>query len=496
MTDYPTAGIPDGKGHARRKLEAVPGRKPSQGRTPPHDATTERQALGALMLTRDAVHYAQDQGLAAEDFYEPGHQAAYRAVMRALDDRLERLDSTTVGSHAQALGMLEGVSTLNDKGVRVEGRQALAALEAAGMSYGYRDDFDRVLAYAHRRRVQALALDLEHYAATGEDCTPVLARLADLENPSSTAERFRRAVLEGPAIYELPPLEPLIDGVFDLDTLAALYGPPGSYKSFLALDLALCVARGQWWAGREVKAAPVLYVAAEGLHGMGDRVRGWMLANDVYGEINDAPPDTLKWLGNELVNVMEYADADALGRIARDMGAKLVVIDTLNRVAPGADENSSKDMGLAIAGLDRVRRLSGACVLTVHHTGKDVGKGLRGHSSLLAALDTALEVQGAESTVTVRATKQKYREGGPVGRWGVKPSGPSLALEHGVAAPVAFDWLVEPLRRLDTGYGVSVSLLAEDTGKSRSGIYAALNAAQAAGLVEQPRRGSFQLAAF
>lgn len=495
MEDYPTTGTPAGKGRQRRALEAVPER-PTHGRTPPYDPVTERQALGALMLTLDAVHYAQDQGLTAEDFYEPGHQAAYRAIMRSRDDRLERLDANAVASHAQALGMIEGVSTLNDKGVRVEGRQALAALEAAGMTYGFRDDIDRVSSYAHRRRVQAFALDLEHLAATGEDYAGALARLSDLEDSSSTAERFRRAVLEGAAIYELPPLEPLIEGVFDLDTLAALYGPPGSYKSFLALDLALCVARGQWWAGHEVKAAPVLYVAAEGLHGMADRVRGWMLANDIYSKVNDAPPDALKWLGNEPINVMEYDHADALGRIARDMGAKIVVIDTLNRVAPGADENNSRDMGLAIAGLDRVRRLSGACVLVVHHTGKDVGKGLRGHSSLLAALDTALEVQGAEAVVNVRATKQKYREGGPLGRWGVKPSGPSLALEYGAAAPVAFDWLMEPMRTLDTGHGVSATLLAEATGKSRTTVYAALNAAQAAGLVEQPRRGSFQLTTF
>jgi len=494
MTSYKDNREPGGTGG---HLRAVAAARDPQGVTPPYDATTERQALGALMLTRDAVNYAQDHALAAEDFYELGHQAAYRAVMRAIDARLERLDSSAVGGHAEAHGIIEGVSTVNDKGVRVEGRQALAALEAAGMSYGFRDDIDRVLSYAHRRRVQAQALEVAYAAQSGGDYGTVLAQLADLEDTGSTAERFRRAVLEGPAIYDLPPLEPLIEGVFDYDTLAALYGPPGSYKSFVALDMALRVARGEWWAGHEVKdPRTVLYVAAEGLHGMGDRVRGWMLAHDTYGNINDAPPATLKWLGNEPINVMEYDNADALGRTARDLGAGLVVIDTLNRVAPGADENSSKDMGLAIAGLDRVRRLSGACVLVVHHTGKDATKGLRGHSSLLAALDTALEVQGAEGTVNVRATKQKYREGGQLGRWGVKPSGASLALEHGIAAPVAYDWLVEPLRAHDTGDGVTATLLVEATERSRSTVYAALTAAVNAGLVEKPSRTLYRLTTF
>jgi putative DNA primase/helicase len=36
--------------------------------------------------------------------------------------------------------------------------------------------------------------------------------------------------------------------------------------------------------------------------------------------------------------------------------------------------------------------LTGGLVVLVHHTGKDTTKGLRGHSSLFAALDAAVEV--------------------------------------------------------------------------------------------------------
>lgn len=79
----------------------------------------------------------------------------------------------------------------------------------------------------------------------------------------------------------------------------------------------------------------------------------------------------------------------------RGAGAEggVVVIDTLNRATPGADENSSVDMGQAIAGANAIQRGLGGLVLLVHHTGKDASKGLRGHSSLLAALDAAIEVR-------------------------------------------------------------------------------------------------------
>ena len=70
----------------------------------------------------------------------------------------------------------------------------------------------------------------------------------------------------------------------------------------------------------------------------------------------------------------------------------VVCIDTLNRAAPGADENSSQDMGLIIEAAKALQMALGGLVLLVHHTGKDAGKGLRGHSSLFAALDAAIEV--------------------------------------------------------------------------------------------------------
>ncbi|MFO1380569.1 MAG: AAA family ATPase [Chitinivorax sp.] len=70
----------------------------------------------------------------------------------------------------------------------------------------------------------------------------------------------------------------------------------------------------------------------------------------------------------------------------------MVCIDTLNRAAPGADKNSSQDMGLIIEAAKALQMALGGLVLLVHHTGKDAGKGLRGHSSLFAALDAAIEV--------------------------------------------------------------------------------------------------------
>jgi hypothetical protein len=71
----------------------------------------------------------------------------------------------------------------------------------------------------------------------------------------------------------------------------------------------------------------------------------------------------------------------------------LLIIDTLNRASGGADENSSKDMGEIIDAAKGLQAQLGGTVLLIHHSGKDATKGLRGHSSLHAALDAAVEVR-------------------------------------------------------------------------------------------------------
>ena len=56
----------------------------------------------------------------------------------------------------------------------------------------------------------------------------------------------------------------LIDGVLPQDAAALVFGEPGSFKSFMAMDMAVAVASGQQWQGKETSQAIVVYLAAEG----------------------------------------------------------------------------------------------------------------------------------------------------------------------------------------------------------------------------------------
>jgi len=204
------------------------------------------------------------------------------------------------------------------------------------------------------------------------------------------------AILDAPASYKmlsgaelcnLPPMVWAVHEILPAQGLAAIYGAVGSGKSFVAMSLGHAVANGGDWFGKRVAQAPVTIIYLEGQTGLGQRVK----ALENYHK--KPLPDTLRFVVQPFnflsVDVSNLAEAIVTGGGSNG----IVVIDTLNRAAPGADENSGVDMGNLIAAAKQLQTLVGGLVLLVHHSGKDQSKGLRGHSSLLAALDGAIEVR-------------------------------------------------------------------------------------------------------
>lgn len=193
----------------------------------------------------------------------------------------------------------------------------------------------------------------------------------------------------------------LVKGWIAPKSLAVLYGPANVGKTFLALDMAHAVARGQPWGGNRVRAAQVVYVTLEGGAGFERRVKAldapnfWVLSAPLSFMRPDRDPT---WL------------AEAVQQLAETEGAiGLIVIDTLARAMVPGDENSSQDMGRLVAAAELLRDRTGACVLLIHHTGKSAAQGARGHSSLRAAIDTEIEVTKEEDgdVIEAKATKQR-----------------------------------------------------------------------------------------
>ena len=70
------------------------------------------------------------------------------------------------------------------------------------------------------------------------------------------------------------------------------------------------------------------------------------------------------------------------------------------RMAGGEfNESSSEDMGGFITQTGKLQELFECALLVIHHTGKDISKGLRGHSSLLGGCDTVIEIVRQDSVI-------------------------------------------------------------------------------------------------
>ncbi len=213
---------------------------------------------------------------------------------------------------------------------------------------------------------------------------------------SNQSTRFK--LFDGAAIRALPPLKWRIKNVFPAQGLAVIYGSSGSGKSFLALDMCCAIAEGRPWFGNPTESTNIIYVCLEGEEGFRSRVAAWETANE------RTLPSNLQFIFSE-IGLTNPQDLQDLSEVTPS-GA-VVVIDTLNRATPSSDENSSKDMGQILVSAKKLQRLTKGLLVLVHHTGKNVDAGMRGHSSLHSAADAAIEVSRKNDTRHWKSAKVK-----------------------------------------------------------------------------------------
>jgi hypothetical protein len=235
--------------------------------------------------------------------------------------------------------------------------------------------------------------------------------LEDIPAAASPDQPMRFQVLTATEFANRPAPTWIIKHVLPEAELVVLYGASGSGKSFMALDMAGCIARGLPWRGKKTKQGRVVYIAAEGAGGFRNRMQAYAqqhqidLADFDIGVINAAP------------NFLEKVDAlDVAKSIKASGGADVIIVDTFAQVMPGGNENAGEDMGRAMSHCKGIHRATGAVVVLVHHSGKDAAKGARGWSGLRAAADAELEVVRGATGRLLRLSKQK--DGDDSMEWG------------------------------------------------------------------------------
>lgn len=202
--------------------------------------------------------------------------------------------------------------------------------------------------------------------------------------------------------------DPLVLDVLYAGETSVTFGESGAGKSFVMLDLAFHVAAGLPWQGKPVKQGAVIWLAAEGGFGVYKRI---LALKEHYG-VEDVPLYVLQ----RPVDLLHEDRKEVAGFVKliqetqKEIGADvvLVLIDTLNRVMAGGNENGPEDMGHLLDNFDRIKFAVGPKLHLniVHHTGLTLGRA-RGHTSLKAAADTEIEVSKPGRFVVKKARDEE-----------------------------------------------------------------------------------------
>lgn len=164
---------------------------------------------------------------------------------------------------------------------------------------------------------------------------------------------------------DLPTPEPIVAGLLRRGEVGVLGGASKSFKSWAALDLALGVACGRPWMGRDCGKGRVLLVnlelpewairgrlravaEARGDHPAGDSINVWTLRGHSVTEDDLRTPI-------------------AAGRI-HDLA--LVIVDPVYRLLDGRDENSASDINTLLGKLAGIALDTGAHILLPAHFAK------------------------------------------------------------------------------------------------------------------------------
>jgi hypothetical protein len=251
----------------------------------------------------------------------------------------------------------------------------------------------------------------------------------EFEPPEPPARRDRIMFLHDYADNVQDPTW-LIPGLLPAHGIGMLYGESGSFKSFLALDMALSLAfgiPGQW--GAPPVKNDVLFLAGEGpVATAKKRWPAWMEWQNI-----EFRHDHRFFIMSE---VPLYTDSAAWENVKSDLAelkAKpaLIVIDTMTRLITGLDENSAKDASMVTKFMEQLARYYECFVLAIHHTGKDQNKGARGSSAFYANVDTVISTKLKQGGTELRVKKQKDADvSEELSQFAVKEVGQSIVLER------------------------------------------------------------------
>lgn len=326
-------------------------------RVPPHDVEAEQSVLGAILIDNRALAKAQS-ALRPADFYREAHRIIFDAMV-GLAGRGSEIDAITLTDVLRGKGKLEYIG---GPGYFAELAGAVPGASA-------------VLDYARIVREKALKRAwIEHsteiiaFAFNGVSAETLAGEAHRRLEPLFNAPMGGEAVIpwEGfggavEANAEYLKRTAVIDKLCYSHAVSMITGGKHAGKSTLARWMAVCVAKGWPFLGREVSQGPVFYIASE------DET---MAARQELIRLGWTDNDPLHFLSSQAIDDSERFLVKLPAAI-RQVGAKLVIMDMLFDFVHIADEMSYAGTREALGKIQEVAMEGGTHVTVLHHAPKN-----------------------------------------------------------------------------------------------------------------------------
>jgi len=205
---------------------------------------------------------------------------------------------------------------------------------------------------------------------------------------------------------EYPPQRWLVDKMIAVDGLTIISAAPASYKTWLALDIALCVAKGEKFLNTfKTEQDSVLII---------DEESGAIALQERFKQLGAQKDLPIYW-ASRVGRKMDKAYLDEILDACFENNIGLVIFDSLIRFH-SADENSSSEMSRVLDFFKRICDAGLACLI-LHHNRKSgpynsnlAGEAMRGSGDILATCDVQISLSRKANDVTISQSKNRYCE--------------------------------------------------------------------------------------
>jgi hypothetical protein len=353
---------------ARARIAKAKLADPPTEQLPPHSTEAERAAIGCVLLAGEAGDAAGAAKMLGELrrglFYTLAHREIFDALVTT--QRAGRIpDVLTLRQELIDAGRLDELG----------GTAFVSGLPDSASSQANFPSYADVLKEKTARR-ELLLLGTEACRIAYDPAVTTSAAAADFRD---VAERilggtagpnpWTELLTDGADIVrrELPPVVQIVEGIIGERSKLVIGSGSKSFKTWVTIHLALCIAHGIKFLDRAVTRRPILYVNLELKTETFER-RVQTIAKHQGIEVQPAWFVHLPLRG-KLSRLTTHDIIDRIIRLARQTKAAVVIIDPIYKLNQG-EENSSRDQTILFNELDRLTTEAECSVILNDHFGK------------------------------------------------------------------------------------------------------------------------------